>query len=264
MTDIRTSFSYDPAQQGYDTNTWTTIAGAPAVAADRLSVDTGSGRGLAIHYVDCVKGEIKFNVKIPVAPGVDANRFFGVSNGLATKYICFAINNDLTCQTRNVLPDGSVVESESSAIQWNSDWTNAADGIEFGIRWEAGTAKFFIDGTQVYAISDASIPYGPLSLYIADESGSPMTFGTIEVLGTNSYTEVPKTSDATSYAQGQVIMSQAVTVTDVPSFMFVNYVLPNNYGVPFETVVVSENIAFFNSHRNIDVNENITVAEVNS
>jgi hypothetical protein len=214
MTDIRTSFSYDPAQQGYDTNTWTTIAGAPAVVADRLSVDSGSGRGLAIHYVDCVKGEIKFNVKIPVAPGVDANRFFGVSNGLATKYICFAINNDLTCQTRNVDSAGTVYETESSVIGWNSDWTNAVDGVEFGIRWEAGTAKFFIAGTQVYAITDESIPYGPLSLYIADESGSPMTFGVIEVLGTNSYTEVPKTDDATAYSQGKVIMSQAVSITE--------------------------------------------------
>lgn len=241
MTDIRTSFTYDPVQQGYDTNTWATIAGAPAVAAGRLKVDSGAGRGAAIHYVDCVKGELKFNVNIPVAPGVDANRYFGVSNGLGTKYIRFAVNDNLSCQTQNILSDGTVVTSESSTVVWNSDWTNVTDGIDFTIRWEAGTAKFFVDGSQIYAVTDASIPYGPLSIYISDESGTAMTFGVIEMLGTNSYTEVPKTSDTTTFAQGQVIMSQPVTVNENIALLIPKLMIPAPGQTLYESITIVEN-----------------------
>ena len=70
MSDTRTSFAYDPARQGYDTNSWRTLSGAPAVTGSgRMVVDAGTGiAGIAVHYADFLKGDISFNINVPTAP----------------------------------------------------------------------------------------------------------------------------------------------------------------------------------------------------
>ena len=73
---------------GYDTNSWKTITGAPTVMAGRLVVDSGSGTGSAIHYVDLQKGEVIFDVNVPTAPGNDSYRVFGVSNAALRALLC--------------------------------------------------------------------------------------------------------------------------------------------------------------------------------
>ena len=66
---IRKSFYYDPIRQGYDTNSWRTISGAPALVGSRLTLDNQAGIGAAIiHYVDFVKGEMVFDVNVPTVP----------------------------------------------------------------------------------------------------------------------------------------------------------------------------------------------------
>lgn len=209
MSDTRTSFNYDPFRQGYDTNSWRTITGAPEIInGSRLAVDTGDGdTGSIIHYIDFLKGEIIFDVNIPVAPGLDAARFFGAAAVSSNLSIGFSIGSTLNCKTVN----GSN-STESDDILWDSSWTG--ENVLFMIRWEAGGAKFFVNGVQVYAVSDASVPYGPLSLYLYDSSGSPMTFGDIIVRNAQSMIVNPKTSDTEYYTSG-LLVGQSITVTDV-------------------------------------------------
>jgi len=206
---VNQSFTYDPAMQGYDTNSWKTISGAPDATGGRLIVDTGAGFGAAIHYVDAQKGDIVFDVNIPAAPGLDSSRYFGVANALTTKHVWFMIGSTLRCE----ISDGTTTTT-SGDIEWNDDWTG--EDTEFRIIWEAGLVKFLINGTRVYSVSNTSIPYGPLSLYIADESGSPMTFGDISVLGTQSYVLNPKTDDDVDpIGVGKRLgISQAITITE--------------------------------------------------
>lgn len=254
MSDIRTSFTYDPIRQGYDTNSWRTIAGAPSiVAGGRLAVDGGSGTGgAAVHYADFLKGDISFNINSG-GPGADTGHLFGVVALNSSAYIRFSIGNTLTCQTGN-----NGVTSESSAIPWNSLWTGA--NVEFRIRWEAGGAKFFIAGSQVYAISDTSVPHGPLSLYLYDDSSASMTVGDMNVRGTQSFVMNPKTSDTSSYG-GLLSVSQSVTVTDVINGMkIVTLMLPWNGGNLFEGVTITESSTIV-TRVGTSINDAITLTE---
>ena len=207
---IRKSFYYDPIRQGYDTNSWRTISGAPALVGSRLTLDNQAGIGAAIiHYVDFVKGEMVFDVNVPTVPTAGTNRSFGASRPNTSAYILFSLGDTLTCITS----DGTTTTS-SSAITWDSNWTSA--NTIFKIRWEAGGAKFFVNNTQVYAVSDDSVPYGPLSLYLSDDSDSSMTIGDIVVKATQSYVLTPKTSDSSvPVVTGKLSISQSVTVSDV-------------------------------------------------
>jgi hypothetical protein len=60
MSEItRTSFTYDPARQGYDTNSWRTLSGTtPTVAGGCIVLDGGAGTNSTIHYADITKGDI--------------------------------------------------------------------------------------------------------------------------------------------------------------------------------------------------------------
>lgn len=274
MSDIRTSFNYSPIRQGYDTNSWRTVSGSPAIGAGgRLIVDTTAEEGAAVHYADFLKGDISFNVNVPAAPGAGAARLFGVSSLNTVAYIRFSIDDALTCQTS----DGTTT-TESSTIEWNSNWTGA--NIVFRIRWEPGTAKFFINGSQVYAVTDDSVPHGPLSLYLSDNSDAAMTVGDMAVRGTQSYVMHLKTSDTASYG-GLLSSFQNVTVSENLSMLLVNLSLPYVSGalsesvtvseavqisisIPspvFESVTVSENLTIFVANHVPNVNDSVTVTE---
>lgn len=208
MFDTRTSFTYDPSRQGYDTNSWRTISGTPVIVGGRLSVDSGAGSGATIHYADFLKGDVSFNVNVPVSPGVDSARYFGLSTARQTQYIRFAITDHLHCETAS-----NAATTVSDALTWDdSGWNDT--NIEFRIIWVAGGARFLINGTQVYQIYDESVPYGPLSLFISDESGSALTVGEIIVRETQSYVMNPVTSDTTNFGAGDLKMSQSVTITE--------------------------------------------------
>lgn len=207
MSDIRTSFSYVPFRQGYDTNSWKTISGAPALAAaGRLVVDVGTGTpGYAIHYADFLKGDFSFDVNIASAPGGDF-RSFGMTS--ASSYIKFSISGSLTCQTS----DGATT-TISDPISWDSSWSGA--NVVFRIRWEPSCAKFFINGTQVCLISGSSVPHGPLSLFLYDNATTAMTVGDISVKGTQSFVMNPKSSDSTAPVfTGSLLRSDTVTITE--------------------------------------------------
>ena len=112
---IRKSFYYDPIRQGYDTNSWRTISGAPALVGSRLSIDNSAGIGASIiHQVDFVKGEMVFDVNVPTAPTSGTNRSFGASSPNTSAYILFSFSGTLNCITS----DGTTTTS-SGTIAWD-------------------------------------------------------------------------------------------------------------------------------------------------
>lgn len=277
---IRKSFYYDPIRQGYDTNSWRTISGAPALVGSRLSIDNSAGIGAStIHYVDFVKGEMVFDVNVPTAPTTGTNREFGAMAPNTSAYILFSFGATLTAKCS----DG-ITTTSSSAITWNDDWTSV--NTIFKIRWEAGGAKFFINGTQVAAICDDSVPYGPLSLYLADDSDSSMNVGDITVKATQSYVLNPKTSDTSSTPSvtGKLSMSQSVTITENTALLIPELFIPFSTGsfsqgvtvsdvisviwgtaIPLFTqdVTVSENLVMFKEEQEFALKyDSITVSEV--
>lgn len=259
MSEItRTSFYYDPIRQGYDTNSWRTISGAPAVAGSgRIVVDAGTGiPGSAIHYADFLKGDISFNINIPSAPAAGDTRYFGVSAPNTSAYIRFAVGASMTFQTS----DGATA-TESSALTWDSALTGA--NAEYRIRWEAGTAKFYINGSLQYAVSDASVPSGPLSLYLYDNSNTAMTIGDINVRGTQSYAMHLATSDSSpTSGTGTVSVSQSVTVTENYTVLIPTVMIPFVSGGMSDSVTVTENILLSLSLPGGGmINEVITVTE---
>lgn len=257
MSYIRTSFLYDPIRQGYDTNLWRTISGAPAVVNGRLSVDNAVGlAGECIHYVDFLKGDISFDVNVPAAPVEGTTRRFGVSAPNTSAYIRFSIGSTFQCQ----VSDGT--NTWQADVSWNSAWTG--ENTIFRIRWESGCAKFFVNGTKVFTMSDMakystgdvfSVPCGPLSLYLYDGADTSMTVGDINVRGTQCYVLNPKTSDTTpTNPTGNISLSQSVTVTENVAIGIIVDVSKS------DAVTVSDNISI-RANMNQGVNDSVTISE---
>lgn len=250
MPDILTSFHYDPVRQGYDTNSWRTIYGAPRISSGRLLVDGGEDVGSAIHYGDITKGDISFNISVPTAPGGNATRLFGVAAPSIGAYIRFSFGTTLTAQCSN-----GTTTTTSAEIPWDTNLNGT--NVTFNIRWEAGAAKFFIQGAQVACISDASVPNGALSLYFYDDSGSPMSIGGINVRGTQSFVMNLATSDLTSFT-GDIISSQLVTVSENITIAVPVVFLP----MISETVTVTEDTGALNlSIKKPFIFETVTITE---
>jgi hypothetical protein len=264
MSDILTSFYYSPIRQGYDSNSWRTISGAPALDVNgRISVDNlVSIEGSAIHYADFVKGDVIFDVNIPVAPVAGVNRIVGLSSPNTASYIWFNFDTSLTCETS----DGTTT-TVSDDITWDSAWTGA--NTLFKIRWGAGYAKFFINGVQVYQISDDSVPYGPLSLFLLDGADSSMTIGDVVVLGTQSYVMNLKTSDSSSTnVSGKLSMYQGITVSENVAFFIPSYKIPFTSGEMFDLITMAENLSMLiptfvpSKYETITISEGIILAPV--
>jgi len=253
MSDRRfENFNYAPMRQGYDTNSWRTLRGAPAVVGGgRISVDNGTGiAGEAIHYIDFTKGDISFDVIIPTSPAAGNSRLFGLSSLNSNDFIVFSIDDALTCKVSSLYSS-----DESGELEWNDAWNGVS--VEFRIRWEAGTAKFFINGSQVYAISEDSVPYGPLSLYLYDNSTSPMTFGDMRVRGAQSLYVNPVTSDSSvTRAVGTISISDLATITEATTML-----IPELYITPVEAITISEYNNYFLPSLSVSKYEGITITE---
>jgi len=258
-------------RQGYDTNSWRTISGAPSVVGGRLSIDNEAGvAGSAIHYADFVKGDISFDVNVPVAPVEGTYRIFGVSTPDATAYIRFAIGSELQCEVR----EGDATYTVE--VAWDDAWT--AEDTIFRIHWEAGWARFYIHGVHVCTIDSSadfalatydvqSIPYGPLSLYLYDSADiDSMTIGNISVRGMHSYILNPKTSDATPVnPSGLLSLHEHVTITENFSSLLPELVIPYTSGEMKDNVTVSESITLLIPELFIDKSDSVTITEtVNS
>jgi len=196
------SFYYDPYRQGYDTNLWKTLQGAPYTSLGRLIVNHGE----IIHYGDIMKGQFEFNLNLPSGPGTGDNRLIGLFQPSANTYLYFSIGATM----KAMASDGEGHTSEQ-AITWSADW--AGKNIEYTIRWEAGSARFLVNGSQVAILSGDSIPRDPMSLYVLDDSNDNMTVGDIDALGIHFFLLNPKSAD-TSEWDGHMFSTQFVAVSE--------------------------------------------------
>ena len=192
MSEISRNFAYDPVRQGVDTNSWRILFGSPGMNSEgRITVYSSSDSPTVMfHYADITKGTITFNINIPNAPASGDSRDFGLISPDAFENIIFRITDVFACHTMR-----NKKETISDNLDWNPDWTGK--NINFKIIWEAGIVKFFVNNRNIYTVSGASIPYGPLSLYLSDGSTTSMTVGHISVNNAQSIFVNPATSDTT-------------------------------------------------------------------
>lgn len=216
-----TNFYYDVPRNGYDNSTWRTLYGSPGIGNQLTFKDTAS-----IHFADVSKGEYTFNVVIPTAPSGGDSRSFGLYQVSRGAYIIFNITGAIFSAKSS---DG--ITSTSSAITWDSTWTNVA--VQFKIRWEAGTAKFFINGGLVSCINDDSVPGFPLSLYIADSSSNALALNYIEAQNIQSYLLTVGPED--SIFIPRLLIGESVVITENVILLIPIYYLTN-----FDSVTVSE------------------------
>lgn len=175
------NFYYDPIRQGYDTNTWTTISGVPAIIANKLVIDTAE----IVHFADLLRGDTTFNLTVS-APQAGDSAIWGFNEISKSEYAYFDIIDDVF--SASVSSSGV---STSVVIPWNSDWNDTA--TNYRIRWEAGSVKFYVNGALQVTIDESyvagvlttSVPNDPMSLYLA--AVSPIIYvNYIDVQGVES------------------------------------------------------------------------------
>lgn len=224
------TFYYDPILHGYDASMWRTLAGTPTVANQlRLSSATIAG------YPQMLRGEYQFNINIPTLPATGNNRSFGLFRTGTEASILFKIVDTLF--TATTTEDGS---STSVTIPWDPAWTDTS--TEYKIRWEAGTAKFFIADTQVAVINDATVPNIAMGLYFSNSGADDMTIKYVNGYGLQYYyaplPNITTTGPSTYLAQNEVITTQSVTLTEAVTVL-ITALRPS----VSESVTVSENVA---------------------
>ena len=166
------NFYYDPTRQGYDTNTWTTIAGAPVVIANQLSLTNAE----CIHFADLLPGDATFSVNMAEpAAGFDTEFGFYGSPQQQSFLVFRVVDDVLTAEISNG------TQTSSTVIDWDTAWNNTP--TEFRIKWEAGMATFFIGGVQKVCVTDVEaidkgddiiIPNSPLSLDLYTDGGETL------------------------------------------------------------------------------------------
>jgi len=182
MSNQTFNFYYDPVRQGYDTDTWTTLSGAPVVAANKLSL-TNAG---ILHFADLTRGDASFAITMaaPVAGDSAKIGFIEYNKGA---FLYFNVTDDvLTVESSN----GTI--SSTTVVDWNSDWTNTK--TVFRIKWEAGMATFYIGSqfkltlsdTYVLEIPTVLIPGDSMSLYVDKPSAGALLVSYIEAMGVQS------------------------------------------------------------------------------
>lgn len=227
-----TNFTYDPLKQGFDTSIWRKMSGTPVVF-NQLVFSAAA----AIHSADILKGRFLFNVNVPNTPksgDVSSWGLYSISRGA---YILFDINGATFSAKTS---DGET--SSSSVITWDPSWSDV--NTNYTIQWEAGTAKFFINGGQVACISDASIPNITMGLYVTNTLATDLTVKYISCNGIQSYILVQDVMTSAAdiplpiwVAQPEVSKSESITITE----SVVVSIATNP--APSDTVTITENVA---------------------
>lgn len=241
------NFYYSPTRQGYDTSTWRTLLGAPAVTNNRLVLSNAA----IIHYGDILRADAFFNFNTP-APAVGLSKRFGFYQPNLNAYAYFNISGAIfTAECSN----GTT--TTTSTITWQSDWTNT--NTEFRVKWESGIATFFVDGIQQAQISDASVSGDPMSIYVTNESNDSLLLNYVDVKQIQSYLMNNESKSTASfelliYESDQINLSESVTIL-IPTLM-----VPNADSNLFDGITVSESVT---AERIFDVtvNTGITLTE---
>ncbi len=173
------NFYYDPARQGYDTTQWRTLFGDPNIQGNNLVLQNSA----IIHYADLLRGQFSFNLNIPSAPTAGQARSWGLRQINKGSYIYFQISDtNFTANTANGYGNTTSVAILGG---WSSAWTSA--NTEFRIKWEGGTAKFYINQVQVAVITDNTITGESLSLYASNGGSDNFAIVDISCVGIQGF-----------------------------------------------------------------------------
>ena len=204
------NISYDPAKQGFSTDTWRKVYGDVAISSGQLELNKAS----IIHYGDILRGDAVFSINIG-APVAGDNSRFGFTQFSKGAYLIFQISDGvLTAECSN-----GTTSASSAIIPWNSSWTDT--DTEFRIKWEAGMVTFSIGGqfkavfndTYTLGVPTILVPGSPMSLYVASDSPDLMLLDYIIVKGIQSY--VVSTGNSDSSFEVIVKESDKVRISDV-------------------------------------------------
>ena len=259
----RTAFYYDPQRQGYDTTLWRRLYGQPTVQGNELKLTNSA----TIHYADIIRCEIVFNLSIPAAPAAGASRSFGLQLLNKGAYILFDITDTVFSAKTS---DGT--NSSSSAITWQSSWTAAT--AQYRIVWEAGTAKFYVNGTFQAAITDVSVVGDPMSVYLENGMADSLSVSYIVVKGIQYYilTQGPEDStfeillllnDSVSISESVTVfqsnmtpsVSDAITITE-------NVNITQVFDVSVsDAITITESVTVFQENMTPSVNDAVSIAE---
>ena len=244
------NFYYDPYRQGYDSTIWRTLWGTPSIVNNKLILNTAT----SIHFADVLRGQYTFSVNVPSAPSAGHSRSFGLYHPGKGAYALFDVTGSVFSVKTS---DGS--NSSSTTITWDSAWTAA--NIEYAIRWEPGTAKFFVNGVRVATISDISVVGVPMSLYVSNNTWDDLSLAYIDCVGLQSYTMTPGPEDSATTTVFPTLgltaeVFDAVTVTEAVTFL-ITALRPE----VSETVTVTEAVTFLITELRPEVSETVTVTE---
>ena len=148
------NFYYDPQRQGFDAGLWKVLAGAPAIASNKLVINADE----IIQYADCVRGVYNFAISFPTIPN-NATLTGGASATAVPATWAAVTDGEFT-----ITIDGSaydVVEIDFSSI---TTMDEVAALIETYIRNTTGdltttvvwsTNKFIITATTSISVTSA-------------------------------------------------------------------------------------------------------------
>ena len=172
------NFYYDPSRQGYDVTQWRTLSGTPGMLGNNLTLTNSA----TVGYADLWRGKFSFGINSS-GPSTGQLKQFGLTQVSLGAYILFSLAGTTF---KVAASDGKGNVSTSSVTgDWNSAWSGV--DTEFTIKWEAGTAKFFINDVQVAAITSAAITGQPMSLYASNGNADVLSINYISCTGIQGY-----------------------------------------------------------------------------
>ena len=209
MDCIPQNFYYDPIRQGTGKGVWNWYSGAPYQNGGYLVLLNGSG----YMFYDCGKGSISYVLNIPHDPTDFSARQWGLRSG--EDYVLFDFSGG-TFQAISASTRGT--RTASSVIAWDSTWTQT--DTTFMIRWEAGMATFYINGIVRAVLSDASIPYGPMSPFVHNNGADLFMIESVVGQGLQSLildpveTSSDTSSPSISTLHDSMTSSEVITITN--------------------------------------------------
>ena len=203
-----TAYNYDPARSGYDTNQWKTLLGTPTIITGYIQLNDAA----ILSYGDFWRGRYMFHMNLPTDPTANCNRIWGLYNVGTGNHATFVIGvGTMYVETSNIGED-DVANVTTVPVVYDSTWTGV--DTNFQIRIEAGTAKFFVNKTQIAAITDDSVPTGAMSPYAFDFSATPMWIKDLHIDSLQSFYMNPVSADVSGDTGSNVYMFDGSKATE--------------------------------------------------
>lgn len=165
-----TNFYYDPVKQGYETTTFKTLGGVPAINGSILRLTSAS----TVHLADLYKCDMTIEMIVPVAPTAGHSRFFGFSNLALGSSLGF----DITGLVFSAVATDNNGNTTSVVIPFVADW--AAVKTSYTIQWRGPQAIFLVNGQRVAKLTDLAVPKNAMSLYLSNQVADNMDVSGID------------------------------------------------------------------------------------